>query len=48
MIPLKQKLSYKWFYYKRKIWRFFGYCEKCGEKMNYTTSGRPICPECSR
>lgn len=46
--PLKQKLRYKYEYWRRKILLFLGICPKCGTKVNYTTLGRPICPDCSR
>ena len=41
-----QYFNYKLIYFKRKIWRFFGFCHRCNTRMNYTTTGRPICPEC--
>ena len=39
-----QWYKYRLLYYKRIIWRAFGRCHRCGKKLDYTTKGRPICP----
>ena len=33
-------------YYVRKIIVFFGICPDCFNGLNYTSSGRAICPYC--
>ena len=43
-----QKLRYKLRYLWRVIWRGLGMCERCGEWLNYTRSGKGICPKCGR
>jgi len=39
------KLRFK--YYFKKACNSLGFCP-CGNRVNYTTKGRPICPECGR
>lgn len=41
-----QKLTYRLRYWKRKLWHLFGRCPKCNGAVNWTTKGRPICPDC--
>lgn len=44
LIRLKYKLRYLW----RSLIKFTGHCPDCYSPVNYTPSGRPICPECGR
>ncbi len=41
-----QKLKYKLRYWRRCVLLAFGRCPKCRARVNWTTTGRPICPEC--
>ena len=43
-----QKLIYRLRYYWRVFAHFIGFCPKCHNPINYTTNGRPICPQCGR
>lgn len=43
-----QKLRYRLTYYKRRLLRAIGLCHSCYTPMNYTTTGRLICPNCGR
>lgn len=45
---IMQKLIYRARYLFRCVARVFGFCEKCGTRLNYTPAGKPICPECGR
>lgn len=38
-----QWMKYRIGYFKRKIWLFFGFCPKCGERLSYTQAGRAVC-----
>lgn len=40
------RIQYRLKYYKRRLWLFLGKCPRCGCPVNYTTKGRPICPNC--
>ena len=40
-------LRYRVRYYWRKVCNAFGFCP-CGNRVNWTSTGRPICPECGR
>lgn len=42
-----QKLRYKLAYLRRVILLTAGFCPKCYTRTNYTTQGRPICPNCA-
>jgi len=35
-------------YYWRKLCLALGVCPNCGTMVNWTTKGRPICPNCGR
>ena len=48
MIPLRQRIEYRARYWWRVVCRFLGLCPKCRSAVNYTSSGRPICPACGR
>jgi hypothetical protein len=41
MQRIQYRLSYEW----KRVVKFFGVCPKCGNSLNYTSSGRGICPE---
>jgi predicted amidophosphoribosyltransferase len=41
-----QKLKYKLNYWKRKLALAIGLCPKCWQRVNFTSAGRPICPNC--
>lgn len=41
-------LPYRFRYYKKKIYNFIGICDKCKSSVNYTSTGRAICPHCNR
>ena len=40
-------LRYRVRYYWRKVCNAFGFCP-CGTRVNWTTTGRPLCPWCGR
>ncbi len=42
-----QRLKYRAAYWRRVFWNFWGRCPKCHGPVNYTRSGRPICPWCA-
>jgi len=44
LFAFKELSPYKFKYWKGKTYNFFGRCEKCGAKLNYTGKGRPVCP----
>lgn len=44
----KLRIYYFLRYYYRKIIVLFGFCPDCGTLLNYTSNGRPICPECGK
>lgn len=44
MINLKYRARYYW----RKFVVYFGFCPDCGANLNYTSTGRPICPDCGK
>ena len=35
-------------YYLKKLIRFFGFCPHCWSVLNYTITGRALCPNCKR
>jgi len=41
-------LRYRFRFWKRRFYRWFGFCGDCGSKLNWTFSDRWICPECGR
>lgn len=41
-------IKYRARYYWRKLWVFLGLCPDCNTALNYTSTGRPICPKCGR
>lgn len=41
-----QKLIYRLRYWRRTILLSVGLCPKCWQRVNFTTKGRPICPDC--
>jgi hypothetical protein len=41
-------IGYRARYWWRKTCNFFGFCHKCWNRMNFTTTGRPICPWCGK
>lgn len=43
-----QKLRYRARYLLRIVATTLGLCPKCWTHVNYTTKGRPICPQCGR
>lgn len=50
MLSKKQKriLKLRIRYYKKKIFRFLGYCPDCHNRVNFTRLGRAICPLCGK
>jgi len=44
MTKMKQKIAYRIRYYLRRLARAIGVCHKCGTRLNYTITGRGICP----
>lgn len=40
-------LRYRVRYYWRKLCNALGFCH-CGSRVNWTTTGRPICPRCGK
>ena len=44
----KRKLKLRFKYYKKRIFYFLGFCPDCFNKVNYTSTGRAICPYCGR
>lgn len=42
------RLGYRLRYYWRKMVNFIGLCHRCGVPVNYTRSGKAICPKCGR
>lgn len=42
------RLGFKFRYYWRKVVNFIGLCHRCGTPVNYTRSGKPICPRCGK
>ena len=44
ILGLKVSYPYKYRYMRGKLYNFFGRCEKCGAKLNYTSKGRSVCP----
>lgn len=44
LFAFKELSPYKYRYARRKLYNFFGRCEKCGAKLNYTGKGRGVCP----
>jgi len=42
------KLKYQLKYILRKVAMLFCLCPKCWQRVNYTSAGRPICPNCGR
>ncbi len=44
MLTLRYRLRY-WY---RWLCRALGFCPICGTRLNWTSSGRPICPECGK
>lgn len=45
--PFMWKLRYRLNYWKRVILLAIGLCPKCTTRVNYTSTGRPICPNCA-
>lgn len=43
-----RNLPHRTNYYLKKIFNFIGLCDRCFCKVNYTKSGRAICPKCGR
>jgi predicted amidophosphoribosyltransferase len=43
-----QKIIYRLRYWKRRLLLALGLCPVCCQQVNYTTTGRPICPGCGR
>lgn len=41
-----QKLRYRLGYWVRRFKLALGLCPKCGTRVNYTATGRPLCPDC--
>lgn len=35
-------------YYLGKICKFFGFCMKCGNRLNFTRYGTGVCPFCGK
>jgi hypothetical protein len=42
------KLSYRFRYYKRKVFHFFGFCPNCYSRVNISERGMIICPKCRK
>lgn len=42
------RLGYRLRYYLRKATNFVGLCYRCGSFVNYTRSGRAVCPKCGK
>lgn len=40
-------IQYKYYQFKRMAFLAVGVCPKCKTRVNYTPSGRAICPNCS-
>jgi predicted amidophosphoribosyltransferase len=43
-----QKIKYRLNYLLRRIALGLGLCPRCWQRVNYTTTGRPICPNCGK
>lgn len=41
---MKQRIIYKLRYVWRRLNLAFGFCPKCGGFVNWTRTGKPICP----
>ena len=41
-------IRYRLRFYWRKLCNALGFCGTCGTRVNFTTTGRPICPRCGR
>lgn len=41
---LRYRVRYYWRTFLQKV---IGRCPDCGNKLNYTRTKRPICPECN-
>ncbi len=46
--PKLERMGYRLRYYWRKLVNFVGLCHRCGGIVNYTRSGKAICPKCGR
>jgi hypothetical protein len=44
---IMQHLRYRLIYWRRRILLALGVCPKCLIRVNHTTAGRPICPNCA-
>lgn len=44
----RMKLKYRTRYWWRKAVVFFGVCPTCWNRVNYTSLGRAICPQCGK
>lgn len=42
------RTGYRIRYYWRKLLSLIGLCHRCGASVNYTRSGKAICPKCGR
>jgi predicted amidophosphoribosyltransferase len=40
----RYRLRYYWF----RLVGAFGFCARCWNRVNYTTTGRAICPQCGK
>jgi len=45
---LRERLRLRSRYYWNKLVLAVGRCPRCWSKVNYTTKGRAICPECGK
>lgn len=45
---MNQRIAYRMRYYWKKACHFFGYCPVCWARINYTYTGRAICPYCGK
>jgi hypothetical protein len=43
-----KNIGYRCRYYWKEVWNFLGFCPKCWNSVNYTASGRAICPKCGK
>lgn len=43
-----RNLPYRINYYLKKFYNFFGVCDRCFTRVNYTRQGRAICPKCGK
>ena len=45
---LLQTGQYRFNYYRRKVCHAFGFCPKCGDRVNFTRNGTALCPTCNQ